>query len=99
MKTVWRLITHKHDPIGGLDWLLEHGCLAVGWTKVGNIEGRYASPEEIAGAIEEAYPNNDRNNWTNGGHSLYDFCYSMKEGDLAILSAGGKRKAVMEVTG
>ena len=95
---VWRLITHHHLPEEALAWSRKNGRLAIGWSRVQDINRQgYASPKEITAAIEQCHP--ETRNAGAGGTNLWDFFFSMRVGDLVILSTGGKRTLVMEVTG
>jgi hypothetical protein len=96
--TVWRLITHHTDPEHTLRWVRRTGRLAIGWGRIGHIGKQgYLSPRDISEAISEFYPG--IGNAGSGGACLYNFYFSMRPGDLVILSIGGSRSLVMEVEG
>lgn len=95
---VWRLTTHHEDPERSVDWTRRKSRIAIGWGGIGDIRQQgYTSTQDISRVIRDFYPGLP--NSGPGGVCLYDFCYSMKKGDLVILSTGKKRVLVAEVSG
>ena len=94
LRTVWRLVTHCFDPKFGLRWDRINNRIMIGWCAVGDLT-QYQSEEEIQRVAEERNCNNL------AGHCLWKFYHDIQIGDLVILSTGngGRRRAVMEVTG
>ncbi len=96
--TVWRMMTHHQDSKYALEWVKETKRIAIGWGRIGDIKTRgYSSNYDISKVVKEFYP--DRRDASDGGYSLYDFCYSMRSSDLVILNAERKRALVVEVVG
>ena len=94
--TVWRLNPHHAAPHDALQWAKETGRLAIGWGRIGDIKAQNYSPQAIFDAVKKSYP--DRRNAGGFQHSLHDFCYRIRLGDLVILRSK-KNLLVMEVTG
>jgi hypothetical protein len=95
---VWRLVAHHENPADAIAWSIAAGRIAVGWGKLGDL--RILAPRsanEITGAINKAYP--VIQNAHLGGPSLWNFLELMEIGDLAIVSGGGLRAHVVEITG
>ena len=91
---VWRLVTHHKDPERLLAWAKSEGRIAVGWNGLGDLRD-YGSEEEIRRAVRET----GNRNWPFSGRQLLGFRDEMNVSDLVILSAGGVRRAVMQVKG
>lgn len=95
---VWRLATHHEDPEAVADWSRKSGRIALGWGFLGDLrEKEYASPKEISRAVRELAP--ALHNAPVSGIQLWNFRYTMKPGDLVILSTGKYRAFVMQVQG
>ena len=100
MRTVWRLLMDE----SALPWLSDNGRLAIGWGEIGDIR-QFGTFEGLAGAIRERntdhpdHAGRPEANVLHGSHSLSDFCYAMRPGDLVIVSAGSRRRGVWEVVG
>ena len=95
---VWRLITHHADAEAQLQAFLGHGCIAIGWSGVGDLRTQgTTSAAEISPLVQAAYP--DLKNANHGGPSLWRFYREVRPGDLVILNVGGRRRAVMRVAG
>lgn len=95
---IWRLIAHHATPDLAVTWSIESGRIAVGWAEIGDLRKlRCQNARDISARIRVAYPE-DTNAHT-GGPSLWNFFSEMEIGDLVIISAGGRRYHVAEVTG
>jgi predicted Mrr-cat superfamily restriction endonuclease len=102
MKTVWRLLIKEHEVV--LPWMIEKKRLGIGWGEIGDIS-KLRTIDAIVDAIRkrnESHPKHAGKHAANvqhGSKSLYDFYYTMKPGDLVIISDRGKRRHVFEVKG
>ena len=95
---IWKLIAHHEDPARMNAWAEEHGRLAIGWGRIGDLrEGQISSAKEISRRIAAKYP--ELANAHIGGPSLWRFLREMTEGDLVLLAGGGQRFGVFEITG
>jgi len=95
---VWKLVPHHGSPYEAAEWATEHGRIAVGWGRIGDL--RALGPtgaSEITEAIANAYP--DIPNAHLGGPSLWNFYALMQPGDLVLVTARGQRLHVAEITG
>lgn len=95
MPAVWRLITHWEQAEAVVKWARQEGRIAIGWNP-GDLR-RFNSPREISGAVRDVHPG--LHNWPYSGQQLWDFSRTIQPLDLVILSTGGSRALVMEVTG
>lgn len=95
MATVWRLITHWHEPKEAAAWSRSNGRIGMGWNP-GDVR-RFSSPRAISDAVRDAHPGLP--NWPFSGQQLWDFSRVMQQGDLVILSVSSYRDAVVQVTG
>jgi predicted Mrr-cat superfamily restriction endonuclease len=95
---VWRLITHWNEPQEVLDWSRINSRIAIGWGRAGDIRD-YTSAREIVGAVRNEYPTNQ--NVPFSGGQLWNFCHTLTQDDLVILSLGksGGRALVVQVKG
>ena len=95
---VWRLITHWREPEAALKWSQQNGRIAVGWGRTGDIRN-YTSAREIVGAVRNEYPGIQ--NAPLSGGQLWNFCHTLAQDDLVILSVGknGGRSLVVQVKG
>lgn len=95
---VWRLITHWREPEAVLKWSQQNGRIAMGWGRAGDIRN-YASAREIVGAVRNEYPGIQ--NAPLSGGQLWNFCHTLTQDDLVILSLGksGGRSLVVQVEG
>lgn len=95
---VWRLVAHHLEPERAIERSITNGKLAVGWGKIGDLRTlNCRDAHEITNKIGEVYP--FLKNSQHGGPSLWNFFSEMREGDLVIVAAGGKRHFVAEVVG
>jgi hypothetical protein len=95
---VWRLISHHAARDEACRWFSESGLIAIGWGKIGDLsQGTLTSSTEIFDAIRHTYP--DLQNAGSGGPCLTKFRDHVSPGDLVIISDGGRRRSVMEVSG
>ena len=99
--SVWRLITwselYDDSPEQVYERFVRYNVIALGWSFVGDLRVWLpSSPAQIEDRIRR---NSALRNASAGGRSLYSFYRVMKEGDLVILVAKGRRKKVIEVTG
>jgi hypothetical protein len=95
---VWRLVAHHEDPKGAIEWSIATGKVAVGWGSAGDLRDLApSSGTDISHTLPSVYP--DLQNAHLGGPSLWNFFKLMKIGDLAIVSGGGARSHVVEITG
>ena len=96
MATVWRTMAHwdKHEE--ALKWIRKEERVAIGHAYLGDLR-QYADPESISKAVGEALPSYA--NYGAMGRPLYDFCNTIRTGDLMIVSGVGYRALVAEVTG
>jgi predicted Mrr-cat superfamily restriction endonuclease len=95
--TVWRLIAHHDDPERAVRWTRREGRIATGWACTGDLAGLRNTPEEFTRAILAGWPAS--HNATPGGKQLWNFVNIVKKGDLVIVSTGGYRALVAQVTG
>ena len=95
-RIVWRIITHHADKERLLKWSFENGQIALGWNAVGDLR-QYKSAKEVSAAVVKRFPHLPNRHF--GGVQLWNFYRTLQPGDLVILSTGGRREAVMEVTG
>ncbi len=80
-----------------LAWSREHNRIALGWGGIGHVRAQgLDSPDAIANAIRRTYPGLP--NAHNGGRALYDFVYTLREGDLVVLRSK-KNEAVVRIAG
>ena len=95
---VWRLITHWGEPEEVLKWSRENRRIAIGWNRAGDVRN-YASPREIVEAVRHEYP--ALQNAPFSGGQLWNFCHTLAQDDLVILSVGknGGRSLVVQVKG
>ncbi len=93
---VWRLITHWNEPEAALNWSRINSRIAIGWGRTGDIRN-YSSAREIVEAVHKEYPGIQ--NAPVSGRQLWDFCHTLAEDDLVILSVGknGGRSLVVQV--
>jgi predicted Mrr-cat superfamily restriction endonuclease len=102
IQTVWRLLIE--EPEMTLPWMWENKRLAIGWGEIGDVRA-LGSLDAIAEAIKirNQHPRDHAGkpaaNVQHGSHSLHDFCFKMKPGDLVIISDRTKRRQVWEVVG
>ncbi len=102
MNTVWRLVIE--EPEVTLPWMSKNKRIAIGWGEIGDVRSfgsRDAMVEEIK-SRNQHHPDHAGKHPTNaqhGSHSLHDFCYKLRPGDLVIISANKKRRQVWEVVG
>ena len=102
MRTVWRLLVE--EPKVTLPWMSDCQRIAIGWGEIGDIRG-LGTQEAIADAIRERNETHPKHadkwpaNIQHGSHSLHDFCYALKPGDLVIVSDRSCRRSVWEVVG
>ena len=110
MRPVWRLLIEGPDTT--LPWMRENGRIGIGWGEIGDTR-ELGTEGAIAEAIRhrnETHPDHAGRpaaNVTHGTKSVYDFCYEMRPGDLAIIAVSGKsserstrrRREVCEVIG
>ena len=102
MKTVWRLIIKKHEIV--LPWMIKYKRLGIGWGEIGDIRS-LRTIDAIVDAIKkrnEYHPKHAGKpaaNIQHGSKSLYDFCHTMKQWNLVIISDRGRRRLVFEVIG
>jgi predicted Mrr-cat superfamily restriction endonuclease len=100
MATVWRLL--MDEP--ALPWVSANRRIAIGWGEVGDIR-QLGTFDAIAEAIRERnadhpdHAGKPEANVQHGAHSLHDFCFAMRPGDLVIVSDRSRRRGVWEVLG
>jgi hypothetical protein len=102
---VWRLTTHHIDPRKAAEICASEGFVAVGFGAIGDLgelgKLKPKSTEDIEYAIRRTripgYMLGNRPK--RGAKSLWGLLKQMQTDDLVILSAGGRRTAVMQVTG
>ncbi|MDI1231199.1 MAG: HNH endonuclease [Methylobacter sp.] len=97
---IWRLIAHHdHEEADeAIDEMKRSNRIAIGWSKIGNLSKlNISNQSEISSLIKKSYPHID--NAHLGGPSLWNIYNKMREGDLVIVNANGKRVCVFEVTG
>ena len=102
MKTVWRLLIDEPDTT--LPWMAANKRIAIGWGETGDVPS-LGSLEAIAEKIKIRNQHHPKHagkppaNVQHGSHSLLDFCFGVKPGDLVIVSDRVRRRQVWEVTG
>lgn len=95
---IWRLIAHHKEGKKAIELMTELSRIAIGWSDIGDLRKIHPNDaSDIARAISKAYPNLD--NAHLGGPSLWNLYSQMKEGDLVIVNANGKRECVFEIDG
>jgi hypothetical protein len=87
-----------------LPWVSANGRIGIGWGEVWDIR-QLGTFDAIAEAIQVRNANHPLHtgkrevNVQHGSHSLHDFCYAMRPGDLVIVSDRRRRRGVWEVEG
>lgn len=95
---IWRLIAHHDDPNTQIRAFSRLGCIAIGWSGVGDLATvRPASAADITPLVRAAHSHLE--NAHLGGPSLWRFYEEMEIDDLVIISDGKRRRAVMRITG
>jgi restriction system protein len=80
--TLWGIHAGK---TGDADVLfLKSKCIAVGWTKMGDLSVIRPDREAFKTKVAEAYPNAKPGAIPNSAGQLYRFVHEMKEGDIAV---------------
>ncbi|MCY1515402.1 hypothetical protein D9M68_499870 [compost metagenome] len=95
---IWRLIAHHEESKKAIEIMTKMSRIAIGWSAIGDL--RTIQPNDasdITREITRKYQN--LKNAHLGGPSLWNLYSSMKEGDLVIVNANGKRKCVFEING
>ncbi len=96
MATVWRLMAHWEEPEEVAQWMKKEGRISIGWCQETDLS-KHRTPEEIGKAILQAWP--ESHNWMYGKTQLWNFIHEAKIGDLVIVSSGGRREYVTQITG
>ncbi len=95
LMTIWRLIAHHYNATEAIKLMRETNRLAIGWSKIGNLEGK--SKDDISKLICEGYP--ELNNSRTGAPSLYHFYKNIEIGDWVIVNEYRRKHSVFEITG
>tara|TARA_R110000782_G_scaffold240177_7_gene326632 strand:- start:2797 stop:3591 length:795 start_codon:yes stop_codon:yes gene_type:complete len=95
---IWRLIAHHENGKEAIELMKDMSRIAIGWSAIGDLKTiNPNSPSDISKAIVGAYPKLENSHL--GGPSLWNLYATMKESDLVIVNANGKRECVFEVNG
>jgi predicted Mrr-cat superfamily restriction endonuclease len=87
-----------------LSWVAANERIAIGWGEIGDIR-QLGTFDAIAEAIRQRNANHPDHegkpeaNVQHGAHSVHDFCYGMRAGDLVIISDRSRRRGVWQVEG
>jgi len=98
LMTVWRLVARHEDAIEFAELYAKNGFIAVGWGATGDLRLSGIADEEQAKALVRRTHDFSPSSVSNGGLSLWRLYGLMKIGDLVIVTAGGSRRQVMQVT-
>lgn len=80
--TVWGIHAGRHSE--GDELFLKHGCIAIGWPKVGDLSGLKENREAYKDAVLKAYPDKKAGAVPNNAGQLFRFVNEMKPGDLVV---------------
>ena len=95
---IWRLIAHHEDALRAVEEMKDRNRIAIGWSDTGDLrKATLSAASDISTLIARAY--DGISNAHLGGPSLWNLYHEMKDGDMVILSANGKRRSVFQVIG
>ena len=102
LMNIWRLIPF-HEPEHQLEmaeWSRRNGFIAIGWGGAGDLHKRHVgNEEEMKRLVKSTHPGFSTSSWVNGGCSLWRLYHEMKQDDLVIITAKGRRTLTMRVSG
>jgi restriction system protein len=88
--TVWGIHAGKTGDADSL--FLKHGCVAIGWPKMGDLSQLKAEREAFKTRVADVYPESKPGAIPTNGGQMFRFLHEMKPGDVVAYPSKGDRQ-------